>query len=206
MSQIKSRFHMSINQNLSKNLRDILEKVEYLLDKISFDEKIIHLVDKNEWAVTYTKGGIKFLIITLYAVIGFITSAIIDKAWWINLIGVFITLTVIEVFITGPILKGKAEERIKKNEKELKNLEYEFDDLIDQQLLPEIYPLGMMTAKNIIDKTSARYLPIECVEDFMDKEVRRGNFEKIKLNNDILFKSKNPKFLSNVKTVVLEID
>lgn len=40
----------------------------------------------------------------------------------------------------------------------------------------------------------------------MDKEVRRGNFEKIKLNNDILFKSKNPKFLSNVKTVVLEID
>jgi hypothetical protein len=197
---------MSINQNLSKNLRDILEKVEYLLDKISFDEKIIHLVDKNEWAVTYTKGGIKFLIITLYAVIGFITSAIIDKAWWINLIGVFITLTVIEVFITGPILKGKAEERIKKNEKELKNLEYEFDDLIDQQLLPEIYPLGMMTAKNIIDKTSARYLPIECVEDFMDKEVRRGNFEKIKLNNDILFKSKNPKFLSNVKTVVLEID
>lgn len=138
---------MSINQNLSKNLRDILEKVEYLLDKISFDEKIIHLVDKNEWAVTYTKGGIKFLIITLYAVIGFITSAIIDKAWWINLIGVFITLTVIEVFITGPILKGKAEERIKKNEKELKNLEYEFDDLIDQQLLPEIYPLGMMTAK-----------------------------------------------------------
>lgn len=197
---------MNINQNLSKNLRDILEKVDYLLDEISIDEKIIHLVDKNEWAVTYKKGGIKFLIIALYAVIGFIIAAIIDKSWWVNLIGAFIALTIIEVLITGPIFKGKAEERIKKHEKELKNLEHEFDDLINEQLLPEIYPLGMMTAKNIVDKTSARYLPIECVEDFMNKEVRRGNFEKIKLNNDILYKSKNPKFLSNIKTVVLEID
>lgn len=99
---------MNINQNLSKNLRDILEKVDYLLDEISIDEKIIHLVDKNEWAVTYKKGGIKFLIIALYAVIGFIIAAIIDKSWWVNLIGAFIALTIIEVLITGPIFKRKS--------------------------------------------------------------------------------------------------
>ena len=64
----------------------------------------------------------------------------------------------------------------------------------------------MMTAQNIINKTSARYLPIEYVEGFMNEEVERGRFEKIKLNNDILYKSKNPKFINNIKTVVLEID
>ena len=40
----------------------------------------------------------------------------------------------------------------------------------------------------------------------MNEEVERGRFEKIKLNNDILYKSKNPKFINNIKTVVLEID
>lgn len=197
---------MNVNQNLSKDLRNIIDKVEGLLDKLANDENRIQKIEKNEWAIAYAGVFLKIIITILYLMIGLIIAAIIDRSWWINLIGAFIALCFVEALITGPIFKSRAEKRIEAYEKDLKLLERDFDDLINDRLLPEIYPLGMMTAQNIIDKTSAKYLPIECIEDFMGKEVSRGNFEKIKLNDDILYKSKNPKFLSNIKTVVLEID
>ena len=110
---------MIFDQILSKDLRNIIDKVEDLFDKISIDERRIAKIDKHEWAIAY--AGILLRI--------------------------------------------------------------------------------------IISKTSARYLPVECVKDFMDKEVKRGDFEKVKLNDDdILYKSKNPKFLNSIKSVTLEID
>ena len=49
-------------------------------------------------------------------------------------------------------------------------------------------------------------LAIKCVEDFMNQEVKRGNFTKIKLKNDILYKGTLPQSVDNIETVILEVD
>lgn len=197
---------MSQNIDLTRNFRDIIDRMEELFDNISDDEKRLKLIDKNEWAVTYVGLFLKLIIGILYLMIGVFVAALIDKSWWINLIGAFVALVFVETLITGPIFKSKAEKRLKLYQQDFKKLERELNDLMEDKLLPEIYPLGMMTAKNIIDKTSAKYLPVECVQEFMEKEVKRGNFEKIELKDDILYKGKHPKSLSNIETVFLEID
>jgi ABC-type multidrug transport system fused ATPase/permease subunit len=206
MSQIKSIFQMDINQKLSKDLRDIVENIEDTVEKITDDEDRLKELNDGAWSIAFGNILLRILIFFMYLVIGFFVAAIINKSWWVNLIGAFIGVLLVEVFFFGQILKINANKRLKTYTKDLKLLEKNLNDLIDEKLLPEINSLGMMTAQNIINKTSARYLPIEYVEGFMNEEVERGHFEKIKLNNDILYKSKNPKFINNIKTVVLEID
>jgi ABC-type multidrug transport system fused ATPase/permease subunit len=206
MSQIKSIFQMDINQKLSKDLRDIVENIEDTVEKITDDEDRLKELNDGAWSIAFGNILLRILIFFMYLVIGFFVAAIINKSWWVNLIGAFIGVLLVEVFFFGQILKINANKRLKTYIKDLKLLEKNLNDLIDEKLLPEINSLGMMTAQNIINKTSARYLPIEYVEGFMNEEVERGHFEKIKLNNDILYKSKNPKFINNIKTVVLEID
>jgi ABC-type multidrug transport system fused ATPase/permease subunit len=206
MSQIKSIFQMDINQKLSKDLRDIVENIEDTVEKITDDEDRLKELNDGAWSIAFGNILLRILIFFMYLVIGFFVAAIINKSWWVNLIGAFIGVLLVEVFFFGQILKINANKRLKTYTKDLKLLEKNLNDLIDEKLLPEINSLGMMTAQNIINKTSARYLPIEYVEGFMNEEVERGRFEKIKLNNDILYKSKNPKFINNIKTVVLEID
>lgn len=206
MSQIKSIFQMDINQKLSKDLRDIVENIEDTVDKITDDEDRLKELNDGAWSIAFGNILLRILIFFMYLVIGFFVAAIINKSWWVNLIGAFIGVLLVEVFFFGQILKINANKRLKTYTKDLKLLEKNLNDLIDEKLLPEINSLGMMTAQNIINKTSARYLPIEYIEGFMNEEVERGRFEKIKLNNDILYKSKNPKFINNIKTVVLEID
>ena len=206
MSQIKSIFQMDINQKLSKDLRDIVENIEDTVEKITDDEDRLKELNDGTWSIAFGNILLRILIFFMYLVIGFFVAAIINKSWWVNLIGAFIGVLLVEVFFFGQILKINANKRLKTYTKDLKLLEKNLNDLIDEKLLPEINSLGMMTAQNIINKTSARYLPIEYIEGFMNEEVERGRFEKIKLNNDILYKSKNPKFINNIKTVVLEID
>lgn len=206
MSQIKSIFQMDINQKLSKDLRDIVENIEDTVEKITDDEDRLKELNDGAWSIGFGNILLRILIFFMYLVIGFFVAAIINKSWWVNLIGAFIGVLLVEVFFFGQILKINANKRLKTYTKDLKLLEKNLNDLIDEKLLPEINSLGMMTAQNIINKTSARYLPIEYIEGFMNEEVERGRFEKIKLNNDILYKSKNPKFINNIKTVVLEID
>jgi len=206
MSQIKSIFQMDINQKLSKDLRDIVENIEDTVEKITDDEDRLKELNDGAWSIAFGNILLRILIFFIYLVIGFFVAAIINKSWWVNLIGAFIGVLLVEVFFFGQILKINANKRLKTYTKDLKLLEKNLNDLIDEKLLPEINSLGMMTAQNIINKTSARYLPIEYIEGFMNEEVERGRFEKIKLNNDILYKSKNPKFINNIKTVVLEID
>ena len=206
MSQIKSIFQMDINQKLSKDLRDIVENIEDTVEKITDDEDRLKELNDGAWSIAFGNILLRILIFFMYLVIGFFVAAIINKSWWVNLIGAFIGVLLVEVFFFGQILKINANKRLKTYTKDLKLLEKNLNDLIDEKLLPEINSLEMMTAQNIINKTSARYLPIEYVEGFMNEEVERGRFEKIKLNNDILYKSKNPKFINNIKTVVLEID
>jgi hypothetical protein len=206
MSQIKSIFQMDINQKLSKDLRDIVENMEDTVEKITDDEDRLKELNDGAWSIAFGNILLRILIFFMYLVIGFFVAAIINKSWWVNLIGAFIGVLLVEVFFFGQILKINANKRLKTYTKDLKLLEKNLNDLIDEKLLPEINSLGMMTAQNIINKTSARYLPIEYIEGFMNEEVERGRFEKIKLNNDILYKSKNPKFINNIKTVVLEID
>ena len=197
---------MDINQKLSKDLRDIVENIEDTVEKITDDEDRLKELNDGAWSIAFGNILLRILIFFMYLVIGFFVAAIINKSWWVNLIGAFIGVLLVEVFFFGQILKINANKRLKTYTKDLKLLEKNLNDLIDEKLLPEINSLGMMTAQNIINKTSARYLPIEYVEGFMNEEVERGHFEKIKLNNDILYKSKNPKFINNIKTVVLEID
>ena len=197
---------MDINQKLSKDLRDIVENIEDTVEKITDDEDRLKELNDGAWSIAFGNILLRILIFFMYLVIGFFVAAIINKSWWVNLIGAFIGVLLVEVFFFGQILKINANKRLKTYTKYLKLLEKNLNDLIDEKLLPEINSLGMMTAQNIINKTSARYLPIEYVEGFMNEEVERGRFEKIKLNNDILYKSKNPKFINNIKTVVLEID
>ncbi|MEB3839131.1 MULTISPECIES: hypothetical protein [Acinetobacter] len=197
---------MDINQKLSKDLRDIVENIEDTVDKITDDEDRLKELNDGAWSIAFGNILLRILIFFMYLVIGFFVAAIINKSWWVNLIGAFIGVLLVEVFFFGQILKINANKRLKTYTKDLKLLEKNLNDLIDEKLLPEINSLGMMTAQNIINKTSARYLPIEYIEGFMNEEVERGRFEKIKLNNDILYKSKNPKFINNIKTVVLEID
>lgn len=206
MSQIKSIFQMDINQKLSKDLRDIVENIEDTVEKITDDEDRLKELNDGAWSIGFGNILLRILIFFMYLVIGFFVAAIINKSWWVNLIGAFIGVLLVEVFFFGQILKINANKRLKTYTKDLKLLEKNLNDLIDEKLLPEINSLGMMTAQNIINKTSARYVPIEYIEGFMNEEVERGRFEKIKLNNDILYKSKNPKFINNIKTVVLEID
>ena len=196
---------MDINQKLSKDLRDIVENIEDTVEKITDDEDRLKELNDGAWSIAFGNILLRILIFFMYLVIGFFVAAIINKSWWVNLIGAFIGVLLVEVFFFGQILKINANKRLKTYTKDLKLLEKNLNDLIDEKLLPEINSLGMMTAQNIINKTSARYLPIEYIEGFMNEEVERGRFEKIKLNNDILYKSKNPKFINNIKTVVLEI-
>ena len=197
---------MDINQKLSKDLRDIVENIEDTVEKITDDEDRLKELNDGAWSIAFGNILLRILIFFMYLIIGFFVAAIINKSWWVNLIGAFIGVLLVEVFFFGQILKINANKRLKTYTKDLKLLEKNLNDLIDEKLLPEINSLGMMTAQNIINKTSARYLPIEYIEGFMNEEVERGRFEKIKLNNDILYKSKNPKFINNIKTVVLEID
>lgn len=197
---------MDINQKLSKDLRDIVENIEDTVEKITDDEDRLKELNDGAWSIAFGNILLRILIFFMYLVIGFFVAAIINKSWWVNLIGAFIGVLLVEVFFFGQILKINANKRLKTYTKDLKLLEKNLNDLIDEKLLPEINSLGMMTAQNIINKTSAKYLPIEYIEGFMNEEVERGRFEKIKLNNDILYKSKNPKFINNIKTVVLEID
>ncbi len=68
---------------------------------------------------------------------------------------------------------------------------------------------GSMKERDLDENYSKNRFEVvkDIVKDFMDKEVERGNFEKVRLNDDdVLYKSKNPKFLSNIKSVTLEID
>lgn len=198
---------MSYSNALTKQFRDMAEKIYSYLERMSHDEKIVERIeDKHEWAITLVSMPYKFIIGIVYFIIFIFVCAIVDSSWWVNLICTFIVLVVLEVFLFGAVVKRNAEKRIKVYQQELNLLERELDDLIEDRLLPEIYPLGMVTVKNIIEKTSARYLPIECVEDFMGKEVERGNFTKIILKNDILYKGTLPQSMKNIETVILEVD
>ncbi|PVZ86913.1 hypothetical protein C9426_14220 [Serratia sp. S1B] len=198
---------MSYDANLARQFRDVVEKIGYYLENISHDEEIIErITDKNEWSIALVNMLYKIIIGVIYFIILLFVCAIVDSSWWVNLICTFVVLVVLEVFFFGAIVKGNAEKRIKAYQQELSQLEVELGDLIEDKLLPEIYPLGMVTVRNIIDKTSARYLPVECVEDFMDQEVKRGNFTKIKLKNDILYKGTLPQSIDNIETIVLEVD
>ncbi|NNH88722.1 hypothetical protein [Acinetobacter terrae] len=197
---------MTSNQNLSKNLRDIVEDIEDIEEKLTDDEDRLTELNDGAWSIAFGNIFLRIFIFFIYLIIGFIAAVMIDKSWWVNLIGAFFAVLLVEVFLFGQILKINAAKRVKTYTKALKKLEKEFNDLIDDQLLPEINELGMMTAKNIINKTSARYLSTECVREFMDEKVKRGGFEKIKLNDDILYKSKDPKFLKNINTIILDVD
>lgn len=197
---------MTSNQNLSKNLRDIVEDIEDIEEKLTDDEDRLTELNDGAWSIAFGNIFLRIFIFFIYLTIGFIAAAMINKSWWVNLIGAFFAVLLVEVFLFGQILKINTAKRVKTYTKALKKLEKEFNDLIDDQLLPEINELGMMTAKNIINKTSARYLSTECVREFMDEKVKRGGFEKIQLNDDILYKSKNPKFLKNINTIILDVD
>lgn len=197
---------MTSNQNLSKNLRDIVEDIEDIEEKLTDDEDRLKELNDGAWSIAFGNIFLRIFIFFIYLIIGFIAADMIDKSWWVNLIGAFFAVLLVEVFLFGQILKINAAKRVKTSTKALKKLEKEFNDLIDDQLLPEINELGMMTAKNIINKTSARYLSTECVQELMDEEVKRGGFEKIQLNDDILYKSKNPRFLKNINAVILDVD
>ena len=160
MSQIKSIFQMDINQKLSKDLRDIVENIEDTVEKITDDEDRLKELNDGAWSIAFGNILLRILIFFMYLVIGFFVAAIINKSWWVNLIGAFIGVLLVEVFFFGQILKINANKRLKTYTKDLKLLEKNLNDLIDEKLLPEINSLGMMTAQNIINKTSARYLPI----------------------------------------------
>lgn len=197
---------MSYDTSLTRKFRDMADTIGYYLEEMSHDEERIERIDNNDWSIQYIGVLYKFIIGIIYFFIAIFVCAIIDRSWWVNIIGAFVTLVFVEALIVAPIIKGKAKKRIEVYQNKINQLKRELDDLIEDRLLPEIYPLGMMTAKNIIDKTSARYLPIECVEDFMDQEVKRGNFTRIKLKNDILYKGTLPQSMENIETVVLEVD
>ena len=94
---------MNFNQNLSNDLRIIIDKVEDLLDRISIDERRIEKIDKHEWAIAYAGILLRIIVGILYLIIGLFVAVIIDKSWWINLIGVFVVLCFVEAIITGPI-------------------------------------------------------------------------------------------------------
>lgn len=197
---------MTSNQNLSKNLRDIIESIEDIEEKLADDEHRLAELKEGAWSIAFGNIFLRIFIFFIYLLIGLVAAVIIDKSWWINLIGAFVAVLLVEVFLFGEILKINAAKRVKTYTKALKNFEKEFNDLLDDKLLPEINALGMMTAKNIVNKTSARYLSTKRVQEFMDEEVKRGRFERIQLNDDILYKSRNPKFLKNINTVILEVD
>jgi len=164
---------MDINQKLSKDLRDIVENIEDTVEKITDDEDRLKELNDGAWSIAFGNILLRILIFFMYLVIGFFVAAIINKSWWVNLIGAFIGVLLVEVFFFGQILKINANKRLKTYTKDLKLLEKNLNDLIDEKLLPEINSLGMMTAQNIINKTSARYLPIEYIEGFMNEEVER---------------------------------
>lgn len=197
---------MSQSVGLTTNFRDLVDKIDDVVDILSDEEHRIELINNRKWAVTYVELSSKFIIGGVYFFIWLFVSSLIDSGFIINAIGSYIALVMIDNFVVAPVFKKKYDERLKHHEKQLERLERDLDDLMNDKLLPEVYPLGMMTAQNIIDKTSAKYLPIEYVQEFMENEVKRGNFEKIKLNNDVLYKGKHPQSLSNMKTIVLEVD
>ena len=152
MSQIKSIFQMDINQKLSKDLRDIVENIEDTVEKITDDEDRLKELNDGAWSIAFGNILLRILIFFMYLVIGFFVAAIINKSWWVNLIGAFIGVLLVEVFFFGQILKINANKRLKTYTKDLKLLEKNLNDLIDEKLLPEINSLGMMTAQNIINK------------------------------------------------------
>lgn len=106
MSQIKSIFQMDINQKLSKDLRDIVENIEDTVEKITDDEDRLKELNDGAWSIAFGNILLRILIFFMYLVIGFFVAAIINKSWWVNLIGAFIGVLLVEVFFFGQILKN----------------------------------------------------------------------------------------------------
>ncbi len=197
---------MSQSIGLTKNLQDLNNKVDEIFERKSEVEKTIELIDKKKWAMEYVEPSLKFMFWVGYFFLGLFFIALFDSVWLINLIGAYIALVLIDNFITAPYFKGKYTERLKVLDLDFDRLEKELHDLMHDKLLLEIYPLGMMTAKNIVDKTSAKYLSVECIQEFMEKVVEQGYFEKIKLKDDILYKGRHPLSQGNFETVILDVD
>lgn len=116
---------MISNQNLSKNLRDLAESIEDIVEKITDDEDKLKELDTGAWSISFGNIFLRILIFFTYLTIGFITAAMIDKSWWVNLIGAFVAVLLVEVFLFGQILKMNATKRIKSYTKDLKKLEKE---------------------------------------------------------------------------------
>ena len=94
---------MISNQNLSKNLRDLAESIEDIVEKITDDEDKLKELDTGAWSISFGNIFLRILIFFTYLTIGFITAAMIDKSWWVNLIGAFVAVLLVEVFLFGQI-------------------------------------------------------------------------------------------------------
>ena len=81
---------MDINQKLSKDLRDIVENIEDTVEKITDDEDRLKELNDGAWSIAFGNILLRILIFFMYLVIGFFVAAIINKSWWVNLIGAFI--------------------------------------------------------------------------------------------------------------------
>ncbi|MFW1853605.1 hypothetical protein ACG9XR_24005, partial [Acinetobacter guillouiae] len=83
------------------------------VDKITDDEARLKELNDGAWSIAFGNILLRILIFFMYLVIGFFVAAIINKSWWVNLIGAFIGVLLVEVFYFGQILKINANKRLK---------------------------------------------------------------------------------------------
>lgn len=182
---------------------EISDQIEACLEKIDEYEDTLVKIEKND---SYLKQPYGFLVFLLYCICLFPTYLIVeDYAWYVIVIALFIVFSVIHNLVDSTVTSN-INKKLAVQEAFSKKLERNLDELVDLYLLPEINLLGMATVQNVIDKTSARRISPFLVEHVMEQEVKRGNFEKIALKNDTLYKGKRPESIENIERVFLDID
>ena len=195
------------NIELAKKLKAGQDEIYSVMAGIDKCEKTIKDIDDNEPSWTYLDQPYAAVMAIIQVVALGLTWLILSRdSWFVILIGIVIVVGVIDN-IPDVIVKKRRRTAIENYKHQLEVLFEGFYNLIEQELSPEMHNLGMTTVQGVIDNTSGYDLKPEVIEDYLENEVKFNRFEKIKLKNKILYKSKiSTPETSSMDRIVLEID
>lgn len=186
------------NKELSKKLKTIERQMRKIFESIEKDEIDIKKIDDNEiswdflhqpFAAFMGIVGVFVFGITLF---GF--SEGIGHHWYHWCVRVVIALIawvmVDHMIVWRSVVKKFRLRAIDKKQSQGAEKLVELYTLSEEELSPELHALGIMSAKDVILKTSANQLGADFVEEIiLDHEVESGRMKKLQLKTQTLYQS-----------------
>lgn len=199
------------DNKVAKELKTLEDSIESEALTISMYQNKYELLDKNGLFYKMYRL-VRFIIVLtlLELVVLFLGHGVADSVTLIFGTIIFYTgLKLLNRLVIKPIRKSILRNNIVTAQQKLNSLSNTFETLIEKRLLPEIHQLALVTANDVINKTSAFELSIETIIEVLDNQVSQKKMEKVQLYEkaDYLYKSLLNLVNSDVvERVTLEIE